>query len=360
MKINTNKKSQHAESNGTLHEYDNNPLSAESVTNAFALENAAAAIVFFKGPLNCPVLVNKAARNLWNDPESSLLYMPLEALPGTIRNFYQPHLQKARLASERFTVKNVRWMAGEENNYACYYNLDLVPLVENEHTAGILCTAIDVTQEVIKWSHAKKNEREIRDQFHLILNAMPLMIAYIDGKGRFRYINKMFEAWIGQTNTAVSQRHMREIFSDESFETLEPHVSKCLQGGLTEFKCAITVNKQRSVIEGHYLPYADKNNSVAGFFAILIDVTERRHITHTVPNADGSISAMRASLNEMSSTIYEISKKLDVAKVKLRRAGSENQKVNDIVKRWTSDLQVSEAMTGKVKTALEHWLTSAA
>jgi len=325
-----------------------------------ALYNLPTGIILFKKNTLSIELINGFAKKLCGIPDPQFHVHSLTDFSTQVVDLFEDGLQKVLMTEKPVNFKSFSWhIPGAED--VVYCDLDFMP-VKNAlgELTGIVFTATEVTDFFIAKKSSEHKEKQLNQRLQLITDAMPLMIAYLDRNGKFLFVNKMMESWMGRSSEEICSKNLSEVFSGNTGREMEINMEPVMQGKLNEFKCVTTVNGQRKAIEVHYLPHLESNHTVCGFYAILIDITERRQITHVSPACDGKISSMKSSIAEMSSTISEISRKLDVARIKLKRAKKNGDVIDEKIKKWTSDLQVSEAMAVKVKTALEEWLSSAA
>jgi PAS domain S-box-containing protein len=319
-------------------------------------------MILFCGPEFHIEIINEQAARLWNVSPEAVLYKPFDILPAHLKNHYSSLLFRTSVSNEPCCARSVKVLRMQDGaQTAGYYDTQIIPLRNaNGMIAGLLATSNDVTQHEHLRKDAVRNDRQQQQKIQLLANAMPLQIAFFDACCRFCFVNKMFESWSGLSGKAAEGKRMEEIFGAESYAKLKPFAEQALSGTLAEFKIALTINRERKIIEGHFLPLQDGEQGISGFYAIIIDVTERRKITPPAVKSDGRLSTMASSLEEMSKTVEEIRKKLDVAKAKIKRARSQDEKIQEIIKKWTADLQVSEAIALKVKKSLDDWMSQRA
>ena len=75
-----------------------------------------------------------------------------------------------------------------------YFNFVYQPYREvDDSISGITVIAYECTNEVI----AKQKIAESEKQLHLITDAMPVLVAYIDKDRKYRFNNKTYETWFG-------------------------------------------------------------------------------------------------------------------------------------------------------------------
>jgi PAS domain S-box-containing protein len=104
------------------------------------------------------------------------------------------------------------------------------------------------------------------------------MLYYADADGRYRYVNPAYCRWVGKTSAALVGA---EVIAVEAGGTdsagaaeVQRGVSAALAGADQQFRLARRQNgRGRRMAEAHYVPDRNENGEVAGFSAMLFDVT---------------------------------------------------------------------------------------
>jgi diguanylate cyclase (GGDEF)-like protein/PAS domain S-box-containing protein len=115
-----------------------------------------------------------------------------------------------------------------------------------------------------------RRERFIR----AITDAMPGLVAYWDRNLRCQYANKPYLEWFGKSAEAMHGMDLRELFGERLFAANEKYIKGALAGEKQRFE-RVQTKPDGSVGHtwGHYIPNIDEHGVVAGFYALVSDVT---------------------------------------------------------------------------------------
>src|SRR4029079_17981685 len=124
---------------------------------------------------------------------------------------------------------------------------------------------------------AEQSLRESEERLRLMADALPALIAYIGADGRYRFNNAAYQGWFGRPAGAYQGRHMREMLGADAYAVLEEHVEAALAGRPRRFEARVPYPGAglRDVLV-HYVPHRDQDGYTLGFFALIIDLTERK------------------------------------------------------------------------------------
>jgi diguanylate cyclase (GGDEF)-like protein/PAS domain S-box-containing protein len=127
-------------------------------------------------------------------------------------------------------------------------------------------------------------ERQLREseaRTRTISDHMPALITYVDRDERYRFCNSYLAIHAGAAPDALIGRTMREACPPLFYAEIEPHIRAAMRGERAHFDSEYQVRGKPRHFETHYLPdMAD--GVVRGFYAMSIDVTERKRIEETL------------------------------------------------------------------------------
>lgn len=130
--------------------------------------------------------------------------------------------------------------------------------------SGVLATALE-------------SAHTFRDELHrraALVDALPLMIAYIDRDGCFREVNSTCERWFGLPHDRLLGRELRTILGEDGFAAIEPYMAAALKGESVHFQTRGSFRSgEQQYIEGDYTPDRDSRGRIRGFYAVVRDVT---------------------------------------------------------------------------------------
>ncbi len=129
-------------------------------------------------------------------------------------------------------------------------------------------------QEIDQIARALRlNEERLR----LILDAIPAMIAHIDAGQRYRFANRAYAEWFGESKDGIVGKSIAEVFGAEAYALIAPHLHDAESGERVSYEysrrnaAGHTVHA-RSVV----VPDVSLEGGFKGFFVLSIDITEQK------------------------------------------------------------------------------------
>ncbi len=118
-------------------------------------------------------------------------------------------------------------------------------------------------------------------RLHAITDSLPVLIAHVDRDQRYVFNNRAYETHFGVDPESMRGRTVREVLGDELYEGVRPYVERALSGATVSFATEQALpGGQRRSLEAVYVPDQDDRGVVRGFFAMVADVTDRKHAEH--------------------------------------------------------------------------------
>ena len=143
-------------------------------------------------------------------------------------------------------------------------------------------------------AHRKIAERalEARDeQYRIVTDGIPLMIAYLDRDLRFRFANQAFASLARRDRDELLGQRVDAVIGAESYGQLAPQMRAALEGTASHFEMAVAGETAGRRLEMSYVPHRGADGSVDGFFSIGADVTAR-HIVEEQQRQGETMEAM--------------------------------------------------------------------
>ena len=137
----------------------------------------------------------------------------------------------------------------------------------------------DLHQEISDRMQAEAALRRSEEQLRLITNALPVLIAYVDNHQYYRFNNQAYAEWLGQLPAEIYGSHLQQVWGEECYLRMQPHVEAALSGQVVTYENEITLKDDglRSV-SITYIPHLNEQAIVRGFFALASDISDRKAI----------------------------------------------------------------------------------
>ncbi|MBV4551391.1 PAS domain-containing protein [Pseudomonas sp. SWRI102] len=149
-----------------------------------------------------------------------------------------------------------------------------------------LGAALDLTERK-RTEHAL---RQSQTELQLIINAMPVLISYVDREERFRLNNSAYLNWYGLTPQELYGKTIREVIGEEAYAARAEQIADALAGK----PCSFTVESaHRDGRPRHalinYLPRRGGDGAVNGFYIFVIDETDRKKTEEALRNLNETL-----------------------------------------------------------------------
>jgi PAS domain S-box-containing protein len=141
------------------------------------------------------------------------------------------------------------------------------------HLREVVLILHDVTEVKEAEEALQRNEEQLR----LVIDALPVVIGYIDQDKRFRLGNQVFEEWFGIALADVEGKLMIEVLGADVYQKTEPILDLALAGERQVYdrRLAFADGTQHD-LHITFIPHVGLAGHVEGVVALVADVTERR------------------------------------------------------------------------------------
>ncbi|HGM5552672.1 TPA: PAS domain-containing protein [Pseudomonas putida] len=149
-----------------------------------------------------------------------------------------------------------------------------------------LGAALDLTER----KHTEQALRQSQTELQLIINAMPILISYVDHEERFRLNNAAYLDWYGLTPQELYGRTIRDVIGEEAYFLRAPYIAEALAGRPCSFSL-YTPHRDGSSRHAlmNYLPRHGADGSVNGFYIFVIDESERKKTEEALRNLNETL-----------------------------------------------------------------------
>jgi PAS domain S-box-containing protein len=145
--------------------------------------------------------------------------------------------------------------------------------------ALLICQAVLIAGLLLQRRRRNRAERELlksEKRLRQITNALPVLIAYVDSDQLYRFNNDAYKEWFGISPEEAWGRPIREVVGEEFYHRVRPYVERALSGEQIRYFHDIDLEGGRHIwVEAIYIPDADEQGTISGFYVLVMDVTER-------------------------------------------------------------------------------------
>ncbi|MET0208212.1 MAG: diguanylate cyclase [Burkholderiaceae bacterium] len=155
----------------------------------------------------------------------------------------------------------------------------------------VLFSVLAVTQVMLGTRQTERAERRLRG----IADNVPAMISHFDRSGRLRFANaevgRIFRTDIG----ALIGKTFEEMRGRADSEPFAPYIERVLGGQPVEFDAPLEIDGETRHFHQRFVPDM-VNGEVAGFYAVSLDITDRKRIDGLVADSERRMKAVTDNL----------------------------------------------------------------
>ncbi|HEY3476710.1 MAG TPA: PAS domain S-box protein, partial [Anaerolineales bacterium] len=133
-----------------------------------------------------------------------------------------------------------------------------------------------VTALLLYWLIRRHTTRLQADEVQLrnVLDALPVLISYVDADRHYRFTNQAYTEWFGES---AQGKHLEEALGPEAYQTISKYVDGVLNGETIQYETEIPYRDGgERYVNATYIPDRAANGRVKGFFVFVQDITERK------------------------------------------------------------------------------------
>jgi two-component system CheB/CheR fusion protein len=137
---------------------------------------------------------------------------------------------------------------------------------------------------------------ESEEQLRFVANALPALLAYVDGDGRYVWANDSYRRWFGYPPERVRGLHASEVLGTSAWAALQPYVERALAGEEVMFDHRITYkNGPPRDVRASYIPRRNAAGRVIGFAVMVNDITEIRAAEAALRHSEDMLEQSQSS-----------------------------------------------------------------
>ena len=148
------------------------------------------------------------------------------------------------------------------------------------------------------------------DRLQSLMDALPVLISYVDADQRYRLNNKAYEEWFGHARDELKGRRIRDVLGDDAYEVVRDHLNRALAGEKITFEApAPYKDGGKRYIRATYAPDFGAEGEIRGVFALVEDLTD-------LNRAEQALQKARAELDDR---VRERTRELREANIALKK-----------------------------------------
>jgi PAS domain S-box-containing protein len=144
--------------------------------------------------------------------------------------------------------------------------------------------AIVTHKDITELDRAHDAVRATKEFYELILDSLPLNIAYVNRQLEFVYANRGYEEWLQLPLAALHGRRLDQMTAPDNYRQMMPRIDAVLSGRTIEYTARGVRGEEERELAVSYLPHRVADG-IAGFFSVVRDVTAQRRLESELRHA---------------------------------------------------------------------------
>ena len=137
-----------------------------------------------------------------------------------------------------------------------------------------------------------------------VISNVPAMIAYVDAHQRYVYANRQYQQRFAPDQPDITGLEVREVLGPERYATAGPIIARALQGEAQNYDWQPFPGVWHAI---SYLPRRDAQDSVAGYYVLGTDITERKQTEEQIQALNFDLQRHARDLEQVSRALKTLS-----------------------------------------------------
>lgn len=181
-----------------------------------------------------------------------------------------------------------------------WLSINAVPISEESKIPHqILVTFKDITEERLareKLIYLQHELAERENFLDTILNALPILVSYVDKNLKYKYINSTYEKWFKIKKEDVVEKPVEHTLGQDILKIIKPNLEGVLKGEIQNFTAKVPHQEGgERTVNVYYIPDIS-SGGVQGYFAIINDITEVMTISQKIEKQEKELRQILEAL----------------------------------------------------------------
>ncbi|TWD87188.1 PAS domain S-box-containing protein/diguanylate cyclase (GGDEF)-like protein [Variovorax beijingensis] len=229
-------------------------------------DNLPAVVAYFDSSQRC-LFANKAGLGMRGRTMADIGRMTMqESLPDHVYQQLVPGIAKVLAGTPTRTEGTY-----ERNGKLGFFECHLAPDIRDDGVlAGYYVMTFDVSKRKQAEMHSAGSERRLRG----LTDNVPALLAELDLEERVVFCNGKYQAWLGVSPEAMTNRPIHEAIGEAHYEIRKPLLARAFAGEVVSFEQTASLLIGERTLQTTYLPQRNAQGAVTGLYILSNDVTE--------------------------------------------------------------------------------------
>jgi PAS domain S-box-containing protein len=134
------------------------------------------------------------------------------------------------------------------------------------------------TRAAIARREAERDAARRRDELQRLTDSLTVLVSFVDKDHRYQLNNAAYSAWFGPDAATLVGRRMVDVLGEAAYAKALPRLERALAGERLSFEDYLPyASGPGRYIRADYVPRHDETGAVDGFYAVVSDISERKH-----------------------------------------------------------------------------------
>ena len=137
------------------------------------------------------------------------------------------------------------------------------------------CINEELQNEINERKEIEKLLRNSEEQYRMVTDALPVLIAYIDTSLYFRFNNKAYEEWFKKPLDEITGKAIKDVFGETGYSTFSEHFPQLILGHQVTYETTMYFHEgQERYVNVTLIPHMH-DEAMLGVFSLISDMTPR-------------------------------------------------------------------------------------